>query len=510
MRHQLLAGAACLTLLPAPLLAQEAAPIPDTVEAFPDSGNTIDTIMAPEDAPAAAPARTGDAILDRLNALEAKVQQLEARNKQLEDEALATRTRVEKVEVRAARAVQAGPAPTFSDVGGNFTFKPRGTFQIDYASYNRRGAGRYDYNSGTDVRRGRFGFDGTFYKNLKYRIEAEFVKGSVNLLDAYVSYGGIKNWVFTVGQQKAPFGLEANTSDALNSFLERGMANNAFGAVGAERRVGVTAAYQSDKLNATIGVFGSGEAVQRNESTPDETYGVNARVTWDPILDTGKIVHLGASAYRVAGIAGHTISGLGDRPNSRVDGGRLVSININGTAPSGGVPAGARNATYWGLESAVVFGPFSLQGEYNRLKIDRYGTASNVDADGFYIFGSWFLTGESRLFKNGNADRVKPFNDFEPGGGWGAFELLARYDTLDLTDADFQSIAGQAVRRKGETWTLGLNWYLNPNLKFVANYIRFKGQNSPLVFPPIPATGLNGPGTTAKGDVIGTRLQVDF
>jgi phosphate-selective porin OprO/OprP len=174
------------------------------------------------------------------------------------------------------------------------------------------------------------------------------------------------------------------------------------------------------------------------------------------------------------------------------------------------VPTGARNATYWGLESAAVFGPFSLQGEYNRLKIDRYGAASTVNADGFYIFGSWFLTGESRVFKNGNADRVKPFEDFAPGGGWGAVELLARYDTLDLTDADFQSIGGRAVRRKGETYTLGINWYLNPNLKFVANYIRFKGQNSPLVFPAIPAAGLNGLGTTAKGDIIGTRLQVDF
>src|SRR5690606_32073625 len=141
---------------------------------------------------------------------------------------------------------------------------------------------------------------------------AEFVKGSTSLLDAYVQYTGVKNWLFTVGQQKAPYGLEANTSDAFNSFLERSMANVAFGAVGAERRVGVTAAYQTDRLNATIGLFGSGEAVQRNESTPDESYGVNARVTWEPALDTGRIVHVGASGFRVAGIAGHSISNLGD------------------------------------------------------------------------------------------------------------------------------------------------------------------------------------------------------
>lgn len=511
MHSAFLRGVAALALLPAPLLAQEMpVAIPDQVEAFPDSGDTIDTLIPADDAPAAAPVRTGDAVLDRLNLLEAKIQALETRNHQLEEAASATQTRVEKVEVRAARAAQAGPAPTFADVGGNFSFKPRGTLQIDYAGYNRRGAGTYDYNSGTDLRRARFGYDGTFFRHFKYRIEAEFVKGAATLLDAYLSYGGLRNWVFTVGQQKTPYGLEANTSDALNSFLERGLANVAFGAVGAERRVGVTAAYQTDKLNATVGLFGSSESVVRHDSTPDEGYGANARITWDPILDTGKVVHVGASAFKAAGFAAHTIPNLGDRPGSRVDGGRLVSIGINGAAPNGGAPTGARNAAYLGLEGAAVFGPFSVQGEYSKLRVDRYGTAPTVDVDGYYIFASWFLTGESRIFKQGNVDRVKPFSDFAPGGGWGAVELLARYDVLDLTDGDFQSIGGSAVKRKGETWTAGLNWYLNANVKLVANYIRFEGQNSPLVFPAIPAAGLNGPNSTAKGDIFGTRLQVDF
>jgi phosphate-selective porin OprO/OprP len=510
MRTFLLGGVAALALLPAPLLAQEADKIPDQVEAFPESGQTIDTVVDIDDSAAPAAAPTGDAVLDRLNLLEARIKQLEARNRQLEETAAATEGRVDAVQAITAKSYQPAPAPTFADPGGNFTFKARGTIQVDYAGYRRRGAGRYDYNSGSDIRRGRFGFDGTFFKHWKYRIEGEFVKGTTNLLDAYVQYTGIKNWVFTVGQQKAPYGLEANTSDALNSFLERGMANNAFGAIGAERRVGVTVAYQTDKLNATVGLFGSSEAVQRNESTPDEGYGVNARVTWDPVLEPGKVIHIGASAYKAAGFAAHTLSGIGDRPNSRVDGGRLVSVNINGTAPSLGVPTGARNATYWGLETAAVWGPFSVQGEYNKLKVDRYGAASNFNADGYYVFASWFVTGESRVFKNGNADRVKPTSNFEPGGGWGAIELLARYDTLDLTDFDFQSIGGRAVGRKGQTYTLGLNWYLNPNLKFVANYIKFKGENSPLVFPSIPANALNGPNTTAKGDIIGTRLQVDF
>ena len=327
------------------------------------------------------------------------------------------------------------------------------------------------------------------------------MKGAVNLLDAYVSYGGVKNWVFTVGQQKAPYGLEANTSDSFNTFLERGMANNAFGAVGAERRVGLTAGYVTDKLNATFGIFGVGESVGRNATTPDEGYSGNARITWDPILDTGKVVHLGVSGYLATNFAANTLTNIGDRPNTRVDGGQIVSATIAGTAPVGGVPTGAKDATFLGAEAAVVFGPFSAQGEYGHLTVDRFGTASNVNFDGFYVFGSWFLTGESRVFKNGVVDRQKPFADFDPSkGSWGAFEVALRYDQLDLTDHGLSPLD-----KKATSWTGALNWYLNGNTKLLFNYIRFKGENSPLVVAPILTNG-----TTAKGDAFATRLHFDF
>jgi phosphate-selective porin OprO/OprP len=498
LRHLAGTSLLALALATSPALAQ--APIPDKAEGYGDSSG-IDTLVT-DDAPApVAAAKTGDPVLDRLNELEAKVARLEARNKELEEKAAFTEDRVQKVEVRAAKSVQPGPAPTFSDVAGNFTFKPRGTIQIDYAGYNER-AGGYDYNNGTDIRRARFGFDGTAYKNFKYRIEAEYVKGTVNLLDAYVSYGGVKNWVFTIGQQKAPYGLEANTSDSFNTFLERGMANNAFGAVGAERRVGVTAAYVTDKLNATIGIFGTGEAVQRstNPTTPDEGYSGNARVTWDPILDTGKVVHLGVSGFRATNFGGNSLT-ISDRPNTRVDGGQIVSAAIAGTAPVGGPATGAKTATFYGGEAAVVFGPFSAQGEYGRLHIDRFGAAPSVDFDGFYVFGSYFLTGESRVFKNGVVDRQKPFADFDPSkGDWGAIELAVRYDQLDLTDTGLSPLD-----KKATSWTGALNWYLNGNTKLLFNYIRFKGENSPLVVAPVLVNG-----TTAKGDAFATRLHFDF
>lgn len=462
----------------------------ETQPATPDQ--QIDTIAAPDKpAQAATVAKTGDAVLDRLNALEAKVQSLEARNAELEEQAKFNQDRIEKVEVRSAKAVQFTWGPGFSDVSGGFTFKPRGVIELDYAGYNERGGG-YDYSNGTQIRRGRFGFDGTAFKTFAYRIEAEYVGGTVNLLDAYVQYTGFKKWLITVGQQKAPYGLEANTSDSFNTFLERGMGNVAFGAVGAERRVGITVNYATDHLNATVGVFGAGEAVGRSTlGTPDEAYGANARVVWEPINDTDRVVHLGVSGYKSTNFDGNAITQLGDRPNSRVDGGRIESITVSQ----------AKDATFLGAEAAFVYGPFSVQGEYDHLKVDRFGINKTVDFEGFYVFGSVFLTGESRVFKNGVVDRLKPFNDFNPQkGSWGAFELAARYDQLDLTDHNLSLLTKRAT-----SWTGAVNWYLNGNVKLMINYIRFKGLNSPLVVAPVSVNG-----TTAKGDVFGTRLHLDF
>ncbi|WP_157215053.1 porin [Flavisphingomonas formosensis] len=505
-----LIGVSALALIAAtPALAQNK-PDPGDAFALPaetqpaTSDQQIDT-RAPADKPAeAAPvAATGDPVLDRLNALEAKIKALEARNAQLEEQSRFNEDRIEKVETRAAKAVQFTWAPTLSDVGGNFTFKPRGMLELDYAGYNSR-AGGYQFNNGTQIRRGRFGFEGTAFRTFAYRVEAEYVNNAVNLLDAYIQYNGFKKLSITVGQQKAPYGLEANTSDAFNTFLERGMANVAFGAVGAERRVGATLAYSTDHLYATVGIFGAGEAVNRNATTPGETYGFNGRVVWEPINDTNRLVHVGVSGYKVTDFAANSLT-IGDRPNSRVDGGLITSVSITGTNPANGVQTGVKNATFVGGEAAFVYGPFSVQGEYDHLTLNRFEAGNpnntNLHFNGFYVFGSFFLTGESRSFRGGVVDRLKPFRDFNPQkGNWGAFEVALRYDKLNLTDHDLSPLTREAT-----SWTTALNWYLNGNVKFMFNWVRFKGLNSPLAVAPVAING-----TTVKGDVFGSRLHLDF
>lgn len=463
------------------------------------------------------------AILERLNALEAKVDQLQTENAdlrhQLDDQKATVATIPAQVTTAVAQAAPP-PAPTpvsapapaakpqgqtawtivpqFSSPDGNFTFKPRGILDVDYAAFNERRGG-YDFNNGTQIRRGRFGFDGTAFKQFAWRIEGEWVGGTASLLDAYVAYTGTRHLTVTLGQLKVPAGLEANTSDSFNTFLERGMANTAFGQVGGERRVGLTVAYANKLVTATGGLYGANESISRNATTPDEVWGYNGRVTIEPINTHGRVLHLGASGYHVKDLAGNSVT-LADRPNVRVDNGSLESVAIPGSVVNG-VPAGVKSATYYDLEGAGVFGPFSVQGEYNHMHLDRFAAAPSLNFDGYYVYGTFFLTGESRNFVNGVVDRQRPIRPFDPSkGNWGAWELAVRYDKINLTDHDLSPL-----NHDGQAWTGAVNWYLNGNLKLMFNYIRFKGTNSTLVAAPVSING-----TTAKGDAFATRLHLDF
>ena len=440
-----------------------------------------------------APAPTGDPVIDRLNALEARVKQLEARNAQLEEQAAATRTRVEAAEKRESKPVQFGFAPTLSDDKGDFTFKPRGVIEADYALFNER-AGGYDYNDGTAFRRARIGLEGTAMKVFNYRIEVDFAGNQVGLTDAYLQYAGIEHLLLTAGQHKAPFGLESNNSDNYNIFLERGMFTNAFGNAGAERRIGLSAAWApKENLNIAAGLFGDNESITRSTGSaitdsPDESFGGNARIAWEPISEKGRILHLGASGYYRTGLKSGDIADavrLSDRPNIRID---------NGNIADSGVVPGVESLRYAGAEAAAVFGPVTLAGEYGRLWLERPGL-SDPSFDGFYVYAPWFLTGETRPFRNGNFDRVKPLKPLGKGGA-GAFELALRYDRLDLSDTPVPARAGN----RAESLTFGLNWYLNPYAKLLFNWVHFNGTNSPL--DPV--------GTRTAGDAVATRLHVDF
>ncbi|HEY6048359.1 MAG TPA: porin [Sphingomicrobium sp.] len=483
MRVLLLAGGSLLALASL-AMAQQTTP-PDTTDP-----SQLDTLEPADDQQTAeAPKPTGDPVLDRLNALEARVKQLEARNAQLEQQAELNEGRIETVETRAAKAAQFTWAPTISEPSGAFTFKPRGVIEADAGVFAERQGG-YKYSDGTQLRRARLGFEGTALKWWNYRAEVDFAGNAVNITDMYLQYTKIPKTVLTAGQFKAPFGLESNNSDNYNTFLERGMFTNAFGNAGAERRIGVAAAYApKENINLAAGLFGDNESISRGSgAAPGESWGVNGRATWEPLFDTGRIIHVGISSYYRRHLkSGDTPNAvrLNDRPNVRIDGGNIADS---------GIIVNTRALKYGGVEAAGVFGPLTVAGEAGRLWLDRFA-GDNPHFTGYYGYAAYMLTGETRSFKGGNFDRIKPFKDVG-NGGLGAFEAALRYDHLDLGRTPVAARAGN----EASSLTAGLNWYFNPYAKLMFNWVRFWGDNTPL--DPV--------GSKTKGDAFATRLHLDF
>ena len=123
----------------------------------------------------------------------------------------------------------------------------------------------------------------------------------------------------------------------------------------------------------------------------------------------------------------------------------------------------------WSPQAYWYAGPFGLLGEYIRSKQDVTAGAARASLghEAWQLVGSWVLTGEKASHRG-----VAPNQPFTPGAaGWGAFEVVARYGELDIDDDAFPLFADAGAAASSATaWSLGLNWYLNRNLKLVANY----------------------------------------
>jgi phosphate-selective porin OprO/OprP len=120
-----------------------------------------------------------------------------------------------------------------------------------------------------------------------------------------------------------------------------------------------------------------------------------------------------------------------------------------------------------GLESVLVLGPLSFQGQYLRARIDSEETL-NPRAYAYYVYASYILTGESRPYNTSTAafGRIRPRSPVAPGfAGWGAWEVAARFSQADFND---KALHGGHLT----DLTFGLNWYLTRPLRITLNYVR--------------------------------------
>ncbi len=345
---------------------------------------------------------------------------------------------------------------------GNFQFRAGGRIHLDAAFHDDDTS---DLKDGTNFRRARLFVDGVINKDWLFKAQYDFAENSVGAKDLYVKY---KPWGMTLGQFKQPLSLEELTSSNYITFIERASINN----LATSRRVGIGYNTGADNYSFAASVYG--RDVGENTSD-DEGFGIGGRLTYAPWASSISALHLGVAASMENPRLGDDSARFRARPEANVDGSRLIDT---------GTIADVDDITKYGLEAALVQGPFSLQAEYLTASVARQNGASDVDLDGYYVFGSWFLTGESRPYnaKSGSFGRVKPNSKS------GAWELAARYSNLDLSDG---TIDGGEM----ENWTLGVNYYMNANARLMFNYINVETEKG---------TVNNDPG------IFLMRAQIDF
>jgi phosphate-selective porin OprO/OprP len=363
---------------------------------------------------------------------------------------------------------------------GDFSAQISAYAQLDSAWY---GGGPTDFSDGTEMRRTRLSLSGTVYRDWDYKVEADFAgttqatgtTNNVTVTDAFLRYTGWKPFAFTAGNFKVPFSLEAVSSAKYTTFMERGLP---FAFLNLRLLGGMFSA-NGDNWTGAAGFFGDSVTAQ---NVDDEGRGGAARVTWAPFFQKDKVLHLGlAGQYRIPpdNPTGNKRESVRFRSKPESDvitdnltqsgtltaAGKTFGRSSGRLVDTGDIPGQVNDYSLLGAEFAAVYGPLSLQGEYMRADVNR-DIGGDLGFDGYYIYGSWFLTGESRNYKadKGVFDILQPNKPFRLGGGWGAWEIAARFSSLDLSD---RNVVG------GETQdvTVGLNWYPNAYMRLMANYV---------------------------------------
>lgn len=328
-------------------------------------------------------------------------------------------------------------------------------------------------SSGHEIRRGRIYTSGTLYSNIDFKLQIEFAGNKVRIKDAFITIKDIP-YVgnFIVGRFIEPFRLEAITSSKYITFMERALPFSFF----PDRNTGAMVFNQvfDKKMSYQIGVFRGVNNHDLENTAANGDYAITTRVAATVFEKENTLIHLGA-AYSFKKPQELKTVGYNVRPEAHMAE-KYIKVTVEGVD----------YVNLFNIETALVAGSFSFQGEY--VLADVKSTIENQSFNSYYTQVSYFLTGEKRAYKNSltGFGRVRPNKNFGKNG-MGAFEVALRYSYIDgLGNDNMKNI------------TAGLNWHLNPATRVMLNYVISNIDNN---------TEYTGKG---KFNAFQIRFQIDF
>jgi phosphate-selective porin OprO/OprP len=407
-------------------------------------------------------------------------------------------------EEKAAEPAKKDPLEGWTDTSlEKWTVKLGGHVQADWIQWantdpnissNPLGATARDY---FEFRRLRLMAEGAGYGVYDFRLQIDIEPESgdqvttpvTDIKDAYFSLNELPgNSRWRIGNFFVPFSLEQVTNDTNNIFMERSIPTQ--GIFAADREVGMAIYGHTDDMNTTWagGTFFDSISESLKERIDDnQGQRLSGRLThllyYDEPSNGRYLVHTGCGVLYTNDQ--NDLVQFRARPQIH-EGPFLID--------SGGLPAGSY--TTGNVEFAMVWGRLSVQSEAFLSDVNFIGAPSQT-CSGAYVYGSWFLTGENRIYERfgqhgAQFGRNVPFTNvfWVPGGfGWGAWEAKCRWSNLTLTDVD---------RGQYNDITTGFNWYWSDRVRCMFDWIH-----------PVTAAGTTPFGAT-HSDIIAMRFDFNF
>ena len=370
---------------------------------------------------------------------------------------------------------------------GRFSAALRLTGQYDMGYYMQGARGRaqplgQDLSSGSNFRRAQIGLQGKIFGDWSYYFNMDYGSGGStgtetpgHIQQAYLEYDGLAPFAFRIGAHPPSTGLDDSYAATDSIFLERSSPGDAArNMAGGDGRDSVEILYTGVDLFASLAY--TGDKVQAI-SAFDEQQAVVARVAYTPFVNTDwRWVVSGAGTYVYKPADTGPLSASA-RPFTISNPPEII-VDDNSTKFVSAALANATDAWNWNLESAVTYQSFLAQAGYFKYGMDQRGLAAlrGFGFDGWYAEAAWVLTGEARGWSaaNGAFASPRPRINFSSEGGMGAWEVAARYSSLNLNDNEgvvgSPMPAGGMRGGKQQIATLGLNWYPNTALKFALQF----------------------------------------
>jgi len=316
------------------------------------------------------------------------------------------------------------------------------------------------------IRRLRPYFEGTVGKYYDFRFMEDFGQGTTILEDAYADIHYWPEFRLRVGKFKEPVGLERLEEDRALKFVERGLPTDLV----PDRDLGFN--FHGDlfaqRVEYALGLF-NGTADNTATADGDNNDGKDfaARIFVHPFGDTS-LEYVRQLGFGIAGT-------YGDERSTTIDSSyKSTGQNVFFSYAKGVVAAGPRYRIspqadyYW--KSFGLLGEF-VQNTQRLLLPPSTGKAAHprtISNQAWQLAATYLLTGEDATY-----GQVKPRRNFDPiGGGIGAWEVVARIDDLQI-DRDvykYGLASASTSSREAFEWALGVNWYLNPNVKMQFDY----------------------------------------